>query len=167
MAGAAPTIFTPSSTPFGSHQPKSGAAAHYAKASPAFCDGKVVGIVTVMPDSAEVMVAIHPGRHRLGIATKALRQAFYVARDEKHYEKVVARAQIGRPSNSLAASLGAVELRRSSMEIFYEVSLASDVNKIANEVCRRPLHRCVKSAPDLGDFRAALKWLMGNQTFKR
>src|SRR5580700_3094756 len=58
------------------------------------CDAEVVGLVTVMPDSAEVMIAIHPGRHRRGIATEALRQVFSVARDEKHIEKVVARAQI-------------------------------------------------------------------------
>jgi GNAT superfamily N-acetyltransferase len=127
----------------------------------------VVGMVTVMPDSAEVMVAIHPARHRRGIATQALRRAFCVARDEKHFEKVLARAQIGHPGNFLAVSLGAVELRRTSTEIFYELALVSDVNKGADEVCRRPLLRRVKSAPDPGLFWSALKRLLRDQKFRR
>jgi hypothetical protein len=105
------------------------------------------------------MVAIHPARRRRGIATEALRQVFSVARDEKHFEKVVARTQIGRPGDSLAISLGAVEVRRTSIEIYYSMSLESDVSQSVNEQWRPPLP-CVKSAPDLGGFWPALTRLM-------
>jgi GNAT superfamily N-acetyltransferase len=93
------------------------------------CDGEVVGTVIVIQGSGELMMAIDAPYRRRGIATEALRQVLAVSRDDKGFEKLTATTQIGKPSNSLLALFGAVEVNRTLTEINYEVPLHADANE--------------------------------------
>ena len=84
--------------------------------------GTTVGILAVTTER-EAMIAIHPDHQRKGIALASLDLAKSVAA-QREITWVIAKARIGRPSNSLLAKFGAIETSRTDDEIFYRMDFA-------------------------------------------
>lgn len=93
-------------------------------------DGQIVGVVLVMPDG-ELMALVVPEYQRRGVATEAVRQILGVARKDKGFAKLVATARIGSPGSRLVAKVGAVEVRRTTEEISYEIPLPIEAGGVS------------------------------------
>lgn len=81
---------------------------------------EVVGLVTIQPNGA-CDIAVHPDFQAKGVGLAALQQAIEAAFG-RGIPRVTARAEIGRPGSFLAQKLGAVEISRSTTEVFYEIT---------------------------------------------